>query len=51
MYKEFNNWNYNKSQTTFKLWEPQTDSIKKSMKKNLIYKESEMMLNEAKKNS
>lgn len=46
-----NNWSYNKSQTTFKLWEPQTDSIQESIKKNLIRKDSEMTLNEAKKNS
>lgn len=51
MYKGFNNWNYNKSQTTFKLWKPQTDSIKEAVKKNLIRKDSEMTLNEAKKNS
>lgn len=49
MSEEFNNWSYNRNQTTYKMWEPQIDSSQESAKKNTIRKNCEMNLNEAKK--
>lgn len=51
MSEEFNNWSYNRNQTTYKMWEPQIDSSQESAKKNTIRKNSEMMINEKQKNS
>ena len=51
MDKDFNNWSYKESQMTYKMWEPQVNTIQESIKKHLICKNSEMMLNEKQINS
>lgn len=51
MSKNFNNWSYNRSQITYKMWEPQINSIQESAKKHSIRKKCEMILDEKQKNS